>query len=41
MAGDFNAVPWERVTRRAMRIGDLLDPRIGRGALSTYDTNSC
>lgn len=40
LAGDFNAVPWERVTRRAMRIGGLLDPRIGRGLYPTYDTES-
>ena len=40
LAGDFNAVPWERVTRRAMRIGGLLDPRVGRGLFPTYDTES-
>ncbi len=40
MAGDFNAVPWERVTRRSMRIGELLDPRVGRGLYPTYDANS-
>lgn len=40
LAGDFNAVPWERVTRRAMRIGGLLDPRVGRGLFPTYDTHN-
>jgi endonuclease/exonuclease/phosphatase (EEP) superfamily protein YafD len=40
VAGDFNAVPWERVTRRAMRIGRLLDPRVGYGLYPTYDTES-
>lgn len=40
LAGDFNAVPWERATRRAMRIGGLLDPRVGRGLFPTYDTES-
>jgi endonuclease/exonuclease/phosphatase (EEP) superfamily protein YafD len=40
LAGDFNAVPWERVTRRAMRIGNLLDPRVGRGLYPTYDAES-
>ncbi|MEE2859659.1 MAG: endonuclease/exonuclease/phosphatase family protein [Paracoccus sp. (in: a-proteobacteria)] len=40
LAGDFNAVPWERVTRRAIRIGGLVDPRIGRGLFPTYDTKS-
>ncbi|HYH18857.1 MAG TPA: endonuclease/exonuclease/phosphatase family protein [Azospirillum sp.] len=37
VAGDFNAVPWERVVRRAMRIGGLLDPRAGRGIVPTYN----
>lgn len=37
VAGDLNAVPWERVVRRAMRIGGLLDPRVGRGYIPTYD----
>ncbi|HSP26598.1 MAG TPA: endonuclease/exonuclease/phosphatase family protein, partial [Saliniramus sp.] len=40
MAGDFNAVPWERITRRSMRIGELLDPRVGRGLYPTYDAKS-
>ncbi len=40
LAGDFNAVSWERTTRRAMRIGGLLDPRVGRGLFPTYDTES-
>ena len=39
VAGDFNAVPWERTFRRMMRIGGLLDPRVGRGYLATYDAN--
>lgn len=40
VAGDFNAVPWARVTRRAMRIGGLLDPRVGRGLYPTFDAQS-
>ena len=40
LAGDFNAVPWERVTRRAMRIGGLLDPRVGRGLHPTFSADS-
>ncbi len=36
VAGDLNATPWERVTRRAIRIGGLLDPRVGRGIYPTY-----
>jgi endonuclease/exonuclease/phosphatase (EEP) superfamily protein YafD len=37
VAGDLNAVPWERVVRRALRVGELLDPRVGRGYVATYD----
>lgn len=40
VAGDLNAVPWERTVRRAMRIGELLDPRVGRGVYPTYDVQS-
>ncbi|MEJ7928861.1 endonuclease/exonuclease/phosphatase family protein [Ramlibacter sp. AN1015] len=40
LAGDFNAVPWERSVRRAMRIGGLLDPRVGRGFIPTYEAGS-
>ena len=40
VAGDLNAVPWERTVRRAMRIGGLLDPRVGRGLYPTYDVQS-
>lgn len=40
LAGDLNAVPWERTTRRAMRLGGFLDPREGRGLYPTYDANS-
>lgn len=40
MVGDFNAVPWEDVFRRTMRLGGLLDPRVGRGYLPTYDAQS-
>lgn len=40
VAGDLNAVPWERTTRRALRIGELLDPRVGRGVYPTYDVES-
>lgn len=40
LAGDFNAVPWERVVRRALRIGGLLDPRVGRGFIPTYAAGS-
>jgi endonuclease/exonuclease/phosphatase (EEP) superfamily protein YafD len=40
LAGDFNAVPGERVTRQVMRIGKLLDPRVGRGLYPTYHAES-
>jgi endonuclease/exonuclease/phosphatase (EEP) superfamily protein YafD len=40
VAGDFNSVPWEPVTRRAARIGGLLDPRIGRGIYPTFSADS-
>ncbi len=40
LAGDFNAVPWERVSRRAMRIGMLLDPRVGRGLYPTFSAGN-
>ncbi|MGI1660957.1 endonuclease/exonuclease/phosphatase family protein [Palleronia sp. KMU-117] len=40
VAGDLNATPWERTVRRAMRIGGLLDPRVGRGIYPTYDVKS-
>ncbi|MGB7757949.1 MAG: endonuclease/exonuclease/phosphatase family protein [Salinisphaera sp.] len=37
VAGDFNAVSWERVVRRAMRIGHLMDARVHRGFVPSYD----
>ncbi|SDY93032.1 Uncharacterized conserved protein YafD, endonuclease/exonuclease/phosphatase (EEP) superfamily [Citreimonas salinaria] len=40
VAGAFNSVPWEPVTRRAARIGRLLDPRIGRGIMPTFRVDS-
>lgn len=40
VAGDFNAVPWERISWHAMRIGGLLDPRVGRGLYPSYNAQS-
>lgn len=40
LAGDLNAVPWEPVVRRALRVGGLLDPRVGRGLYPTFDAQS-
>ncbi|SFI12373.1 endonuclease/exonuclease/phosphatase family protein [Albimonas pacifica] len=40
LAGDLNAVPWERSMERAQRIGALLDPRDALGFKPTYDATS-
>ena len=40
IAGDFNATPWNDTARRAMRIGQLLDPRQGRGPMNSYKATS-
>ncbi|MWD26556.1 endonuclease [Aquicoccus sp. SCR17] len=40
LAGDFNAVPWERSIERMQRIGKLIDPREVEGFLPTYDAQS-
>lgn len=40
VAGDFNAVPWERTIERFQRIGKLLDPREVEGFLPTYNAHS-
>lgn len=40
IAGDLNAVPWETTTLQALRIGGLLEPRIGRGIVPTYGAES-
>ena len=36
VAGDFNAVAWSHTTHRFQRIGNLLDPRVGRGVYPTF-----
>ena len=40
MAGDYNATPWNDTARLAMRTGQLLDPRQGRGPMVSFDADS-
>lgn len=40
VAGDLNATPWANAVRLSMRIGGLLDPRVGRGLYPTYSARS-
>ena len=40
VAGDYNATPWNDTARLAMRVGELLDPRQGRGPLVSFDAHS-
>ena len=37
LVGDLNDVAWSRTTSRLLDLGDLRDPRIGRGPFSTFD----
>lgn len=37
VVGDLNDVAWSRTTSRLLDLGDLRDPRIGRGPFSTFD----
>lgn len=40
VAGDFNDVVWSSTMRRFQRVGGFLDPRVGRGTFSTFDTTN-
>lgn len=40
MAGDLNAVPWERTIERLQRVGGFIDPREGQGYHATFDARS-
>lgn len=34
--GDFNDVAWSWTTKRFKRYGELLEPRVGRGMISSF-----
>lgn len=38
--GDFNDVPWSRVTETFQRIGQVIDPRVGRGFYASFDATN-
>ncbi|WP_299288888.1 endonuclease/exonuclease/phosphatase family protein [uncultured Tateyamaria sp.] len=38
--GDFNDVAWSWTTRRFKRYGDLLEPRVGRGMISSFHADN-
>lgn len=40
VAGDLNAAAWSRSSRRFKHVGGYLDPRQGRGPLSSFDARS-
>lgn len=40
LAGDFNATPWNSTAGLALRTGQLLDPRQGRGPMVSFDAQS-
>ncbi|KFB11422.1 endonuclease/exonuclease/phosphatase family protein [Nitratireductor basaltis] len=40
LAGDLNAVPWEKTVERLQRVGRFMDPRQRFGYMATYDANS-
>lgn len=38
--GDFNDVPWSRVIETFQRVGEMVDPRIGRGYYASFDATN-
>lgn len=38
--GDFNDVGWSHVTETFQRVGQVIDPRIGRGFYATFDAKN-
>ncbi|GAA0267501.1 endonuclease/exonuclease/phosphatase family protein [Alteraurantiacibacter aestuarii] len=38
--GDFNDVPWSRVSETFQRVGEMVDPRIGRGFFASFDATN-
>lgn len=40
LAGDLNAAAWSPISRRLREVGQFLDPRLGRGPLSSFSARS-
>lgn len=38
--GDFNDAAWSDTSRRFKKVGEYLDPRVGRGMVASFDANS-
>lgn len=40
VVGDFNDVAWSRVTETFQRLGQVIDPRVGRGFYASFDAKN-